>query len=148
MPFAEYDLTTEHDLFTVSLPGFTIPDIVTLGPSLSLGVSADLAIQAEGQYFIGAGLIWSDITSVLNLIDHASSTHSGWTPTHNYSASFDGDVTITSTLGMPVTLEFGLNILSGTYKKDAKLIDTPGIVGTSESFSSCSISYQLLTKAS
>ncbi|KAJ5536218.1 hypothetical protein N7513_009404 [Penicillium frequentans] len=130
--FAEYDLTTEHDLFTVSLPGFTIPDIVTLGPSLSLGVSADLDIQAEGQYFIGAGLIWSDISSVLNLIDHASSTHSGWTPTHNYSASFDGDVTITSTLGMPVTLEFGLNILSGTYKKDAKLIDTPGIVGTIE----------------
>jgi hypothetical protein len=49
---------------------------------------------------------------------------------------------------MPVTLEFGLDILSGTYKKDAKLINTPGIVGTSESFSSCSISYQLLTKAS
>ncbi|KAJ5934395.1 hypothetical protein N7466_003942 [Penicillium verhagenii] len=130
--FAEYDITTEHDLFTVSLPGFEIPDIITLGPSLSLGVSADLDIQAEGQYFIGAGLIWSDMSAVLDLIDHAASTHSGWTPTHNYSASFDGDVTLTSTLGMPVTLEFGLNILSGTYEKEAKLIDTPGLVGTIE----------------
>ena len=146
--FAEYDLLTEHDLFTVGLPGFSIPDIVTLGPSLALGVSAELDIQAEGQYLVGAGLIWSDIYAMLDLIDHSQSTHSGFVPTYNYTASFDGDVTMTSTLGLPVTLAFGLNILNGKWEKEAKLVDTPGISATGKPFSMFSpLNYFLTVKS-
>ncbi|CEO58271.1 hypothetical protein PMG11_03002 [Penicillium brasilianum] len=116
--FAEYDLLEKHDLYTIGIPEFSIPDIIAVGPSLALAV--------------GANLTWSNIDAVLDLVDHSKSTLSGFVPSHSYAASFDGDVTITSTLGLPVTIGFGLNVLNGKWEKEAKLIDTPGLQATAE----------------
>ncbi|KKK16874.1 hypothetical protein AOCH_005736, partial [Aspergillus ochraceoroseus] len=130
--FMEFDDTETYSLFTLGLPGFEIPDIVALGPTLSLGVSAELDITAEGQYLAGAGLTWPSIYAMLDVLDHANSVHSGFTPTYNETVSSEATITVTSTLGLPVTLGFGLNVLNGKWEKEARLIDTPGLQATLE----------------
>ena len=51
--FAEWDFVAEQDLFTIGLPGISIPDVLSLGPEPALGISAELDIQPEGQYLAG-----------------------------------------------------------------------------------------------
>lgn len=130
--FAEWDLNHEKDLFTMGLPGLSIPDIVALGPTLALGVSSDLDITAEGQFLLGASLTWPSISVVMNILDESQSSHSGFTPVLNTTIQSDATLTTTATLGLPVTLGFGLNVLNGRWNKEVKLVDTPGISATCE----------------
>ncbi|RFU77285.1 hypothetical protein TARUN_4961 [Trichoderma arundinaceum] len=125
--FAEWDPTKEYDFLTMGLPGLTIPDIFTLGPMISLGVSVDLDISAVGQYLVGADLSWSQLSADLDVINPRSSQQSGWVPNIRDTVQADGSLTVNSTLGLPVTLGFGINILNGKYNKELKVVDTPGV---------------------
>lgn len=131
--FAEWDPTSEYDFLTMGLPGFEIPDVISLGPTLSYGISIDLDIQAVGQYLVGAGLTWPNLQATLDVIDSSGSSHSGWTPEINDTVQADGSLTVSSTLGTPITLGFGLNLLDGKYEKELKLVDTPGIQASCKS---------------
>ncbi|GFP60250.1 hypothetical protein TASIC1_0017001200 [Trichoderma asperellum] len=130
--FAEWDPTYEYDFLTLGLPGFEIPHIIIVGPSLSLGVSIDLDISAVGQYLAGAGLTWPALSATLDFVHHGDSSQSGWTPIVNDTVQADGSLTVNSTLGLPITLGFGIDVLDGKYKKEIKLVDTPGVRGSLE----------------
>ncbi|PTB41827.1 hypothetical protein M441DRAFT_46936 [Trichoderma asperellum CBS 433.97] len=125
--FAEWDPTKEYDFVTEGLPGFAIPDIISVGPSLALGISVDLDIQAVGQYLVGASLTWPALSATLDFVHHANSQQSGWVPRVGDRVQADGSLTVSSTLGLPITLGFGINVLNGKYSKEIKLVDTPGI---------------------
>ncbi|KAH8125019.1 hypothetical protein LI328DRAFT_156029 [Trichoderma asperelloides] len=125
--FAEWDPTKEYDFITEGLPGLSIPDIISFGPSLALGISVDLDIQVVGQYLVGASLTWPALSATLDFVNHANSQQSGWVPRVGDTVQADGSLTVTSTLGLPITLGFGINVLNGKYVKEIKLVDTPGI---------------------
>lgn len=130
--FAEWNPKEQYDFLSVGLPGLSIPDILTIGPVLSLGVSADLDIAAVGQYLVGADMQWTQLSAKLDVLNPKSSSKSGWTPNIRDTVQADGSLTINSTLGLPITLGFGLNILNGKYEKEIKLVDTPGVRASSK----------------
>ncbi|PKK50492.1 hypothetical protein CI102_5673 [Trichoderma harzianum] len=130
--FAEWNPKEQYDFLSVGLPGLSIPDILTIGPVLSLGVSADLDIAAVGQYLVGADMQWTQLSAKLDVLNPKSSSKSGWTPNIRDTVQADGSLTINSTLGLPITLGFGLNILNGKYEKEIKLVDTPGVRASME----------------
>jgi hypothetical protein len=132
--FAEWDPKDEYDFLTMGLPGFEIPHIIIVGPTLSLGVSIDLDISAVGQYLVGAGLTWPSLSATLDFVHSGGSSQSGWTPTVNDTVQGDGSLTVNSTLGLPITLGFGINVLDGKYEKEIKLVDTPGVRASREFF--------------
>ncbi|KAL6859497.1 hypothetical protein J3F83DRAFT_763284 [Trichoderma novae-zelandiae] len=130
--FAEYNPKREYDFLSVGLPGLSIPDILAIGPVLSLGISVDLDISAVGQYLVGADMEWTALSATLDVLNPRSSTKSGWTPNVRDTVQADGSLTVNSTLGLPVSLGFGLNILKGKYDKEIKLVDTPGVRASME----------------
>ncbi|EHK20568.1 uncharacterized protein TRIVIDRAFT_223885 [Trichoderma virens Gv29-8] len=130
--FAQWNPKEEYDFLSVGLPGLSIPDILTIGPVLSLGVSVDLDVSAVGQYLVGADMEWTQLSAKLDVLNPRSSSKSGWTPNIRDTVQADGSLTINSTLGLPVSLGFGLNILNGKYEKEIKLVDTPGVRASME----------------
>ncbi|KAH6607652.1 hypothetical protein Trco_003965 [Trichoderma cornu-damae] len=130
--FAEWDPTREYDFLTMGLPELEIPNILVLGPVISLGVSVDLDISAVGQYLIGADLNWSQLSATLDVLNPRGSSQSGWVPTVHDTVQADGGLTVNSTLGLPITLGFGINILNGKYDKEIKVVDTPGVRASME----------------
>lgn len=130
--FAEWDPTKEVDFLTMGLPELEIPNILVLGPIITLGVSIDLDISAVGQYLVGADMNWPALSATLDVLNPHSSSQSGWVPTVHDSVQADGSLTINSTLGLPISLGFGINILNGKYDKEVKLIDTPGVRASSK----------------
>ncbi|KAL7815568.1 hypothetical protein V8C26DRAFT_126624 [Trichoderma gracile] len=130
--FAQWNPKKEYDFLSLGLPGLSIPDIFAIGPVLSLGISVDLDISAVGQYLVGADMQWTSISAKLDVLNPRSSSKSGWTPNIRDTVQADGSLTVNSTLGLPVSLGFGINILNGKYDKEIKLVDTPGIRASME----------------
>ncbi|KAL7947036.1 hypothetical protein V8C42DRAFT_364270 [Trichoderma barbatum] len=130
--FAQWNPKRQYDFLSAGLPGLSIPDILTIGPVLSLGISVDLDISAVGQYLVGADMEWPKLSANLDVLNPRSSSKSGWTPNVQDTVQADGSLTVNSTLGLPVSLGFGINILNGKYEKEIKLVDTPGVRASME----------------
>lgn len=131
--FAQWNPKQQYDFLSMGLPGLSIPDILVIGPVLSLGISVDLDVSAVGQYLVGADMNWPKLSAKLDALNPRSSSQSGWAPTIHDTVKADGSLTVNSTLGLPVSLGFGINILNGKYNKEIKLVDTPGVRASSKS---------------
>jgi hypothetical protein len=51
----------------------------------------------------------------------------------------DGDISVTATFGMPVTIGIGLNVLDGTFERDVSFAATPAIIAKAEASISASL---------
>lgn len=113
--FAEWQKQIQISIIKMGLPGFSIPKIVIIGPSLELGIQASLTVDAIGQILVGTSYSWPSISATLDLIDKSKSTRSGFTPIVTRKFEVYGDVTATASLGLPVTLAFGFDFFNGGY---------------------------------
>lgn len=125
--FAQWEKTVRKDLFVKGLPGWSIPGIVSLGPRLILGAQATFSVEAEGQLITGASLNWPDFRATLDFVDSSKSSQSGWTPELTKRFDAHGEITAKAALGLPVTINFGINILNGLIDKGVNLTDIPAI---------------------
>ncbi|KAL1651838.1 hypothetical protein SLS61_005209 [Didymella pomorum] len=125
--FTKYEKTIKKELMKRNLAGWEIPKIVSLGPAISLSTQATFSIEAEGQLLAGASLNWPAFEATLDFVDTRKSTQSGWTPQVTKKFDAHGELTATAALGLPVTLSFGIDILSGKIKKEIELSDIPAL---------------------
>ena len=131
--FAEYDKTySQPGLFTKSITGWSIPGIVNMTPKLKLGLEADVTVNTLGQMLTGASLSWSAVSATLDLINTASSKQSGWVPDISRNVEFHGTIDGETSLSLPMTVEFAINILNGKFKRTASLTDTPTVSATAD----------------
>ncbi|KAF4535212.1 Kelch domain-containing protein [Lasiodiplodia theobromae] len=125
--FTQWEKTVRKDLFVKGLPGWSIPGIVSLGPRLILAAQATISVEAEGQILTGASLNWPAFQATLDFVDKSQSSQSGWTPELTKKFEAHGEVTATAALGLPVIVNFGINILNGVWEKGINLTDFPAI---------------------
>ncbi|KAL1614919.1 hypothetical protein SLS54_009368 [Diplodia seriata] len=125
--FTQWEKTVRKDLFVKGLPGWSIPGIVSLGPRLILAAQATISVEAEGQLLTGASLNWPNFQATLDFVDKSQSSQSGWTPELTKKFEAHGEVTATAALGLPVIVNFGINILNGVFEKGINLTDIPAI---------------------
>lgn len=130
--FAKWEKTFEKEFLRQNLAGWSIPGIVSLGPELVLALEATIGIQAEGQLITGASLTWPAFEATLDFVDRSRSTRSGWTPVIDHRFQAHGSLEASAALGLPITLEFGINILNGMWKKSVGISDTPAVQATAE----------------
>ncbi|KAK6069222.1 hypothetical protein SCUP515_09105 [Seiridium cupressi] len=114
-------------LLKQGLPGLSIPKIFTLGPSVSLGVSAEARIELIGRALAGASLNWENINGTINFLDKSKTFTSGFTPVLNGTLQTTKKSKLVLSLGLPVAINFGVDILNGKWKKDASLTETPSL---------------------
>ncbi|KAF3009213.1 hypothetical protein E8E14_007544 [Neopestalotiopsis sp. 37M] len=125
--FATIKKKNTKTLFKRGLPTLSIPKIFVLGPSVSLGVSAEARIEVIGRALAGASLNWPKINGTINFLDKTKTVTSGFTPVLNGTLQTTKKSKLILSLGLPVAIEFGLDLLDGTWKKEASLTETPSL---------------------
>lgn len=121
--FAQWEKKLEKEIIKTGLPGFSIPKVVTIGPSLALGIEAGLTVEAVGQVLVGTSYNWPAISATLDIIDKTKSTRSGFSPIVTKKFEAYGDITATASLGLPVTVAFGVDFFSGKQIQGAFNVD-------------------------
>ncbi|KAM0817699.1 putative PA14 domain-containing protein [Seiridium cardinale] len=89
-------------LLKQGLPGLSIPKIFTLGPSVSLGVSAEARIELIGRAPAGASLNWENINGTINFLGKSKTVTSGFTPVLNGTLPTTKKSKLILSLGLPV----------------------------------------------
>ena len=130
--FAQWEKTIKKPLLVKGLPGWEIPKIISLGPRLILEAMATINIEAQGQIYTGASLTWPKFEATLDFVDKSKSTKSGWTPIVDKAFEIHGSLEATAALGLPVTVNFGIDILSGRWSKGVNLTDIPAVTAHAE----------------
>ena len=111
--FYEWQKELSTTILSAGLPGFSIPNVVTIGPELTLEITATLTVDAVGQILVGTSYNWPALSATLDVMNKANSVRSGFSPTVNRQFDAYGDITATASLGLPVTLSFGIDFFSG-----------------------------------
>lgn len=131
--FAKWEKAYEKELFSMALPGWEIKGIVALGPKLILEAKAALEVEAEGQIIAGAALDWPKFTATLDFMNPTNPlARSGWKPNVKPRFQIASKVEVKASMGLPVKVWFGIDILAGKWKKGAALVDYPALTGTAK----------------
>ena len=93
---------------------------------------ATVSIEATGQLYTGVSLTWPSFEANLDFLDSSKSTKSGWTPEVEQAFNVNGNIEAKAALGLPVTLNFGIDIFDGFWHKGVNLTDTPAITASAE----------------
>lgn len=131
----------QQRLFTEGLPGFAIPDIISIGPYLSIDIAAVVKVETIGQILAGVNLHWPKIGMFVDFMDFGSAKSYGYAPIVTPVFKASGNVTVTAQLGLPVGINIGVDILNGVFEKSIALVDTPAVEAVAE----YSVSYDSTT---
>ncbi|UNI15670.1 hypothetical protein JDV02_002181 [Purpureocillium takamizusanense] len=114
-----------HELCDVGLPALSF-GVVTIGPSVSLGVHANLTAQASGQLLAGAEVGLQDAYVVLDLVNRTRNSVGGWKPYFKPVFQAHGEVMVEASLGLPMGIHCGVKVES--LEERVSFIDEPSII--------------------
>ena len=124
---AKFTKKFQKDLFEVGIPGLTIPKIITVGPSIKVGTSLELSLNARGSLLVGAKVGFPAFKATLDFIDGSRSGQSGFSPQLERVFNASGEISAEADFGIPIGLNIGINILSGTFQRQIALVEQPGV---------------------
>jgi hypothetical protein len=128
----------EKDIVDVPLSPYTIPGIITLGPSLSLAAGAEVNILAEGQLLAGITANMANFSARFDLKDHDKSVAPNFGPQAQPVFDGKGKIAVSADAFLALKLAVGINILSGVFKKSVGIVEKPKLfltAGVDASFS-------------
>jgi hypothetical protein len=104
--------------FTIPIGGFSIPELITVGPSLEIG--AGLALSgAKGSATISStikAVIPDSSIAQVSLVGNKGSTFSGWAPQFETGPlKVDAQLSATAEVYGQASLEIGVSVLGNTY---------------------------------
>lgn len=105
--FATIGKTYNKTLFKQGLPTLSIPHIFTLGPSLSMGVSAGARVELIGRILAGASVNWPNINGTIDFLDKSKTNTAGFTPIVNATLQTTKSAKLILSLGLPASINFG-----------------------------------------
>ncbi|EPS36475.1 hypothetical protein H072_10020 [Dactylellina haptotyla CBS 200.50] len=119
--------STKYEIFNVGLPNLYIPNVVTIGPYIALDVVGSISIGATGLIRAGFEFELEKPSFHADLKDISKSTASGWEPKFKPIFDINGNLTLNAQLQTPISLNFGINILKGTFELALSLSEAPTV---------------------
>jgi hypothetical protein len=120
----------EKQLVAIPFSPFAIPKIITIGPQAVINVAVSVYVDAHGEIRAGATFAISKGRLVLNAVEPDKNEASGFTPSLTPVFEIKGNIIVTADLAIPVGVELGLDVLSGTWKKSIGVYTAPSIYFT------------------
>ena len=101
--------------------------LLAVGPILTLDIDAEVNITAQGQLLVGAEYQWPNFMATMDFHNPLKSTSSGFSPitTHTFNAS--GDLIVATSVGVPVGIGLGIDLLNGLVSLEAAVVDRPAV---------------------
>lgn len=107
---------------------FQIPGVLSLGPELTLNAALDIYFNGEAEFLVGATMNIKPGEASLDLLNQDGNGVHGFDASFNPVAKYrGGKVSVTADFGLPVGLEFGVDLFKGKWKKTIGLFDQPSI---------------------
>lgn len=126
--FASYEKEiAKLRIIEVGVPGFYIPEVITVGPMLTLDVDATVKIDALGQILAGAEFNFPHIGATINFFNSDKSSAHGFTPSVSTTFSANGAVNVTASVGVPIGVAIGIDVLDGEWTEEVALVDRPAL---------------------
>lgn len=122
--------TFSSQIFSAPLSPLGIPNIIVLGPEVSMNAALNVALTGSAQILIGGLLQVEAGDFTFDLTNGANNGFHGFTPTFTPVAMANGSITATVDLGLPLNLEFGIDIFNGKLKQTVALVEHPSIYGS------------------
>lgn len=110
------------------LGGIKLPGIITIGPTLSIGAGGKITAEATGQLLAGIILDWPSLVAKIDVADLGSTSASGFTPNITPVFNASGELSISADAHLNVALGFTVDLLNSKWRKQAALVDQPGVV--------------------
>lgn len=128
---AKFSKQVTKSLYDVGIPGLSVPNIITLGPSIRVSAQLQVSLSAKGTLLVGAKLTLPAFKAKIDLLNGGKSTHSGFKPKIDRIFKASGQIKATADFGIPIGLYFGISILGGSLL-DATygLVDQPEMHAT------------------
>jgi hypothetical protein len=124
----QYDKPIEalnQSIALVPMSPLSILGIITLGPELSISGALDLVLNGQAELLIGGSLKIAPGEAWLSLVDRADNSFTGFEASFDPVAKFRGSLMASVELGLPITIEVGLDMLNGKFKKTVGLTNKP-----------------------
>jgi len=126
---AEYSHTFSVTLFQEGIPELCSGTTLCIGPYVKLAAELTFAAEAEGYLLVGGQWALTDATAQLYAYGGTSGA-TNWTPTFTPTLQAGGEITLSLSYGMPLSVGLGINILDDTISEDVELTITPSITAT------------------
>ena len=119
--------TAQTNLITQGIPGLSITNLISVGPSVSLdiGGTVDIKLQAGIEY--GYHWDWPAIDAHIDLVNPSARGATGFQPVATPKLDFSETATLDATLYGLISLRFGVNVLRGKFRADVGLVDKPEV---------------------
>ena len=98
------------DIVTIPLSPFEIPGILVLGPYINVAADVSVDLEASGKMMMQVGAKMPNFEASLDLTDKSKNKQSGFTPQISKKFEAEGEITVSTTLGLPVELGIGLDV--------------------------------------
>ncbi|KAK6339975.1 hypothetical protein TWF718_009362 [Orbilia javanica] len=122
-----YPKALKYEIFNVGLPSLSIPNVLTIGPYISLDVVGTVSMGATGLIRAGFELEIEKPRFHADLKNISRSTATGWVPKFKPVFSLDGNLTVNAELTTPISLNFGINILNGKFETSLAVSEAPTV---------------------
>ncbi len=132
----KYQQDFSATLLQVGLPGLTY-GVVVIGPYVGVGAEVSLLTSAQGRILAGAEMGITNAHVVWDFVTSENSKTEGWEPYFKPVFEAEGEIVLSASLGLPISLGVGLKIAS--WEKGVSLIDTPSIKAMAQVAASASL---------
>ncbi|GCB17143.1 hypothetical protein AAWM_00028 [Aspergillus awamori] len=127
----------KKQLLSKNLLNLEIPGVISIGPEVSLSAVIDIYFQAQANILIGARFEVTPGEVHLDLTDQKNNKLSGFNTKFTPISKFDGpEASVTLDFGLPLGLEFGIDLLNGKWKRTAGIFDQPSFQVVGKALSS------------
>ncbi|ORY79054.1 hypothetical protein BCR37DRAFT_394393 [Protomyces lactucae-debilis] len=98
-----------------------------IGPALIVGIDVDLGLELQTTFIAGARAEINNFEARVNLVNPSSSFQRNFQPSFTKRFVANGQIKGSIDVGFPISIAFGIDILSGKFKRDIALVEKPGV---------------------
>ncbi|OAG36510.1 hypothetical protein AYO21_09317 [Fonsecaea monophora] len=114
-------------LFTQGIPGLSVPNIITIGPYITLDAEAGFTFNATGQILVGGTVKVANARAVIDLVNSGNSQTPTWQPQFEPTFKAKGEIIMDTYVALPIGLAFGLDIANAKFTAEVAVTSVPSL---------------------
>ena len=125
-------LSKEINLWSQGIPALSIPEIITIGPDISVDFTAGVSLEGTAAIMVGGSVTMDGFSANLDIVHSDRSSASGFSPKFTPKSKANAEVTLSASIGLPVSIGFGINVprVPAIGKREVDLVNTPSLTAS------------------
>lgn len=145
---ASIEKEVTKELMVAGIPGFSVPNVITIGPMVTVDARAKATLSGAGTLLFGGSVEIKDIKAVLNLQDSSKNVPLKIAPQFKPIFEANAEINAGLTMSLPVTIAVGINVAKGKFEATGGITTEPSVGVTAQYKASASLTGGKITGSS